>query len=153
MRRILLILALLGLSGPSLAQAPAATFLSSTLFISSLGLVNADGNMTSWNILHDPTRPYETNPIAAPFATGESHYIYTAGSCALLTGGRSLLTDLDHRLGLNDVGLKDALTVGIISTEVWVISRWAPYKDDVIGEVVLSEAEFLITSTVFNWKF
>jgi hypothetical protein len=128
--------------------------LSSFVFISALSLINADGNITSIT-LQNTTGVYESNPVAAPLATGDTHYINNAAAIGACIFAHDELKDLDRRIGLeNQFGTKDVFTIGITVFEYFTISTWVPYqKADIGWELGLSEAEFLITSTVFNIKF
>ncbi len=119
---------------------------SSLLFIAALGLVNADGNITSYNLQYDPAHSCEVNPLAAPLAEGYSHYLNTAA----VDAGLILAHD---KLKAEHPGLEDVLTIGVFTTEYFMLRTWSNAKDDIGFEIGLSEAEFLITSSVFNIKF
>lgn len=137
-----------------LAGSLCAQNLSSDAFVGALGLINADGNMTSWNLIHDPEHSHEGNPIAAPFmSAGEGHYVYDVVAIGACIGVRKLLGDLDGQLGLKEFGTRDLFTIGLYAVEYRAIKSWQYEKDDVMGEVMVSEAEFLITSSVLNLKF
>ena len=128
--------------------------LSSFVFISALSLVNADGNITS-RTLQNTTGVYESNPLAAPLATGDTHYINNAAAITLCIFAHDGLKNLDKSLGLeNSLGTRDVFTMGLTAFEYFTISTWIPYqKADIGWELGLSETEFLITSTIFNIKF
>jgi len=126
---------------------------SSTAFVGALGLVNADGNMTSWNLIHDPLHSHEQNFIAVPFMHDESHYVYDVGAIGVCIAIRDQLKLVDKSLGLLDFGTKDLFTLGLYAMEWHAIKSWQYEKDDVMGEVMVSEAEFLITSSILNLKF
>ena len=128
--------------------------LSSFVFISALSLVNADGNITSLT-LQQTTGIRESNFLAAPLAEGDTHYINNAAAIGACIFAHDELKDLDRRIGLeNQFGTKDVFVIGLTAFEYFTISTWTPYqKADVGWELGLSEAEFLITSTVFNIQF
>jgi hypothetical protein len=128
---------------------------SSYVFISALGLLNADGNITSINLMNDTTGVYEANPFARPLATGANHYTNTAIAITLCIFTHDELKDFDRRIGLEgDFGTKDVFAIGLGAFECFTISSWASYqKADIGWEVGLSEAEFLITSRVFHIEF
>ncbi len=127
---------------------------SSLAFIGALSLINADGNITSIS-LGRTTGVYEANPVAAPLAEGNCHYINNAAAIGTCIFVHDELTDLDRQLGLKDsFGTKDVFTIGVMALETATISTWVRYREADIGwEIGLSEAEFLITSSVFNVKF
>jgi hypothetical protein len=128
--------------------------LSSGAFVGALGLINADGNMTSWNLIHDPAHSHEGNPIARPFmSAGEGHYVYDAGAIWTCIAIREQLKVVDKSLGFQEFGTKDVFTLGLYALEWNAIRSWQYEKDDVMGEVLVSEAEFFITSSVLNLKF
>jgi hypothetical protein len=128
--------------------------LSTLAFISALSLINADGNITSIT-LQQTTGVYEGNPMAAPLATGDTHYINNAAAIGFCVVAHDELKDLDRQIGLeNQFGAKDVFTVGIVALEVATISSWSPYRKADIGwELGLSEAEFLITASILHVDF
>src|ERR1700722_3817884 len=85
-------------------------------FIFSLALINADGNVTSWNLEHE-VGVSEANPLAKPFAKGETHYIYDVAGIGSAIIAHDLLKDFDKQIGLGDFGTKDLLTIGLIGME------------------------------------
>jgi hypothetical protein len=126
---------------------------SSLVFISVLSLINADGNITSISLQQGIG--CEGNPIAAPLAEGNGHYINNAAAIGTCIFVHDELKDLDMQLGLKDsFGTRDVFTIGVMALEAATISSWGPCRKADIGwELGLSEAEFLITSSVFNIKF
>ena len=117
---------------------------SSLAFITVLSLINADGNITSISLQQGIG--CEGNPLAAPLAEGNGHYINSAaaiGTCILV-----------HDELKDSFGTKDVFTIGVMALETATISSWVPCRKADIGwELGLSEAEFLITSSIFNIKF
>jgi len=128
--------------------------LSSFVLSAPLSLINADGNIASIT-LQQTTGVYESNFLAAQLAEGDTHYLNNAAAIGVCIIAHDELKDLDRRIGLeNQFGTKDVLTIGITMFEYFTISTWVQYhKADIGWELGLSEAEFLITSTVFNIKF
>jgi hypothetical protein len=128
--------------------------LSTFAFITAMSFINADGNITSLS-LQRTTGVYEGNPLAAPLAEGDSHYINNAAAIGLCVVAHDELKDLDRRIGLeNQFGTKDIFTIGVVAVEVATISSWGPYrKADTGWEIGLSEAEFLITASVLHIDF
>ncbi len=120
--------------------------LSSLLFIAAMGMVNADGNITSYNLQFDPAHSREGNVLAAPLAEGYSHYLNTA----VVETGLILAHD---KLKVDHPGMEDVLTLGTITVESILINTWSHEKDDVGFELGLSEVEFVATSAIFNIKF
>jgi hypothetical protein len=128
--------------------------LSSFVFISAMSMINADGNITSIS-LQNTTGVSESNPLAAPLARGDTHYINSAAAISACIFAHDELKDLDRRLGLKDsVGTRDVFTIGVTAFEYFTISTWVKYqKADIGWELGLSETEFLITSSIFNIEF
>ena len=131
----------------------ASTFendISSTAFIVVLGLQNADANITQYNIARGA---WEVNPIAAPFMSDWKRYPFEAVTLGTYVLGRELLRDFDHQHHLEPFGTKDVETLIIGGIEIWAISTWSEWPANIKKEVLLSEAEFLITSSVLNIQF
>ncbi len=129
--------------------------LSSFVFISAMSLINADGNITSISLQNSPG-VVESNPLAAPLAKGDTHYINTAVAISTCIFIHDELKDFDRRIGIKDgqVGTRDVFTIGVTAFEYFTISTWvSSQKADIGWELGLSEAEFLVTSSIFNIQF
>lgn len=129
--------------------------LSSLAFIAVMGLLNADGNITSIDLQKGYGQ--EGNVLAQPLASGDLHYVNTAigvTSCILV---HDKLKEFDKQLGLNEFGTKDVLTIGIGVTEFFTIRSWDRYEGkggaDIGAQIALSEAEFFVTSQVLHLEF
>ena len=129
--------------------------LSSLLFISSMALVNADGNITSINLTNNTSGVYEINPLARPLAAGDTHYINNAIGITACVIAHDELKNLDTSIGLKDTfGTRDIFSIGIGALECYTISTWTQYRKADIGwEIGLSEVEFLVTTSVFHIEF
>src|ERR1700722_879255 len=95
--------------------------LSSLAFITAMSLINADGNITSIT-LERTTGACEGNPLAAPLAEGNCHYINNSAAIGTGVFVHDELKDLDSQLGLNDFGTKDVFTIGVMALEAVTIS-------------------------------
>jgi hypothetical protein len=136
---------------------------SSFLFIFAMGLVNADSNITYIDLQQNPG-PYiyngaevensEGNPLAAPLADTPFHCLNTVAAIGISALAYDKLKKFDYQNGMKDFGTKDLLSIGIIGVEFQTISSWQGAGPAVISkEVLLSEAEFIITSSVLNIRF
>jgi hypothetical protein len=127
--------------------------LSSLAFKGSIGLIIADGNITSWDLDHGWPGWGEGNPFAKPISHGYIHYTYdlvVIPGCVLLHDG---LKNLDKSLGLGDFGTKDLFTLAIIGGEIVSISGWSKDKDDIAHEIWLTETEVFLSSALLNIQF
>ena len=131
--------------------------ISSLLFIAALGLVNADGNITSIDLQNKSLGVIESNPLAAPLAEGDTHYINNAVAIGGCIVAHDLLKDFDAQHHWNDFGTKDVFTLGVIGLECVTLSHAAAFQSkggvDVGGQLFLSEVEVGFTCGILNLQF